>query len=156
MSKVLFTSSDLKRLSDGTVDLESSVLSFEAKVNNYVAEVELETEAIAAAVGAVFDKHLGVRMNMPFIISQSLQHLNVQPENSKSLTDRVHAYIQENADQDAEYETDPATGKVKGKGDERKVTVPAEEDRTRMFGIGKGKGGGVVRWCDIPAKPAGK
>lgn len=155
MSKVLFTSSDLKRLSDGSVDLESSLLAFEAKVNNYVAEVELETEAIAAAVAAVFDKHRGVRMNMPFIISQSLQHLNVQPENSKSLTDRVHAYIQENADQDTVWKTDDK-GKVIGKGDERIEVTPAEEDRTRMFGIGKGKGGGVVRWSDIPVKPAGK
>lgn len=156
MSKVLFTVSDLSRLSDGSVDTEATLAKFEGALSKHIAEVELETVEIANAVSAVFDKFPGARLGMTYVINQALQGLNVQPENNKSLTDRVHAYIQENADQDPVYATDPKTGKVIGKGEERVMVTPAEEDRTRMFSIGKGKGGGVVRWSDVPEKPAAK
>lgn len=158
MSKVLFTSSDLKRAADGSVDFEATASAFEGAVSKYLADVELETVEIARAVSTVFDKHRGVRMNMPYIIGQAAIVLNVQPENSKTLTDRIHSYIQENADQDAEYQKDEK-GKVIGKGDERVQVKAPEPDRTRMFGIGKGKNGGVVRWSDVPVpapKPASK
>lgn len=156
MSKVLFTSSDLVRLSDGSVDLDASLAKFEGTLSNHIASVELETVEIANAVSAAFDKFPGARLGMTYVINQALQILNVQPENHKTLEGRVHVYIQENADQDAVYATDPKTGKVIGKGDERVMVTEPEADRTRMFGIGKGKGGGVVRWSDVPEKPAAK
>lgn len=142
MSKVLFTAADLVRLSDGTVDEEATVFSFQDKVANHLAEVELETGAIAEAVSGVFDKYKGARMNMPYIVNSALTALNVTPGNSKALTDRVHAYIQENSDR-------PAVKNEKGD-----VVTEAEPAGTRLFNTAKGKGGGVRRNADVVTKPA--
>jgi hypothetical protein len=155
MSKILFTASDLVRFSNGSIDTDSTMAAFEGALSKHVANVELETTAIADAVMAVFDRYPGARVNMPFLISQALQGLNVQPENSKSLTDRVHAYVQENSDQGPVYATD-ANGKVLGKGDERVVVREAEADGTRLFNVAKGKGGGISLNSDVVKRPTSK
>jgi hypothetical protein len=61
---------------------------------------------------------------MPYVVGQTLRGLNVQPENYKTLESLVASFIRENA---------------------------GDRDSGKAFNIGKGKGGGVLRWIDQPA-----
>jgi len=109
------------RGTDGTPDTSATLNKFSADLDNYIASRETEQEVIAAAVNVVFDAHKGVRMNVPFVISQALTALNVSahPHMFNTLTQRVHAYISDNS-----------------KGD------------NSLFQIAKGKGGGCSRRAD--------
>lgn len=111
------------RGSDGSVDTDATLAKFESTLSAYIVERETEQSTIAAAVGAVFDAHKGTAINMPALTSLTVQRLNAQPENFKTLSERVQSYVREQS-----------------KGD------------SSMFLIAKGKGGGVSRRCDIPAK----
>lgn len=109
----------------GELDLSRTVQKFEGELLKYQVERETELATIGAAVNAVFDEHLGACINMPAVTSLALQRLNVQPETYKALSERVQAFVRDNAG----------------------------ERGSSVFSIAKGKGGGVRRWADTPEKP---
>jgi hypothetical protein len=111
------------RNSDGSIDLDGTVAKFSGDLLRFQTERELEAEAVGEAVNAVFDQYPGAKLNMPAVTSMALQRLNVQPENFKTLTEKVQGYIRDRA---------------------------GERDSGAPFHIGKGKGGGVCRWADQP------
>lgn len=123
----------LVRHTDGSIDEAGSTRAFSAALAKHVAERETEVATIAAAVNGVFDRYLGASINMPALASMALQSLNVQPENFKALELRCLEYVRENAQGD--------------KAEDGTVANPSS-----TFVIGKGKGGGVTRRCDRPAK----
>ncbi len=112
---------DLVRCEDGSVDVAGSEAAFSGALVKYIAERETEDTEIALAVDGVFDRLNGARGNMPYVVSQALQALNVQPENHKVLTEKVADFIRANA-----------------QGDEA------------VYHIGKGKSGGCFRLSDEP------
>lgn len=112
--------------SDGSIDTAQTLAKFSADLDTFVSLQAADTEAVAQAVSDTFDANLGVRINMPYLVSQCLPRLGVTSATHKSLTERVQAYVRSNAD---------------GKG-------------LDLFSIEKGKNGGVARKSDIPAAPA--
>lgn len=110
------------RDASGVVDTNATVTKFSSDLDNFIAARETEQETIAAAVNGVFDSHKGVRMNVPFVISQALVALNVaaHPYMYNTLSQRVHAFISDNS-----------------KGD------------NSLFVIAKGKNGGCSRRADL-------
>jgi hypothetical protein len=120
MSTITLT---LARHSDGSVDESATLAACQSAVRKYVAERETEQSTIAAAVSEVFDTLKGGRANMPYVVNQALRSLNALPENFKALSERTAEYIREHA---------------------------GDRDSGALFNIGKGKGGGVVRWSDQP------
>lgn len=121
---------------DGRTDEDASVAAFRVAMSKHIADRETELSTIADAVGAVFDKYKGTSINMPALCNFALQELNAQPENYKVLQERTAQYVRDNS----QGEKDKETG------------VEARPDS--LFVIGKGKGGGVHRRSDRPAKPA--
>jgi hypothetical protein len=111
---------------DGAVDQSASEAAFRTALLNYVAQRETEQSTIAAAVSAQFDKHPGVSINMPALASMVLASLNVQPENFSTLEALALGYVRENASE--------------------------KREDGKLFRIGKGKGGGVKRWSEIPVE----
>jgi hypothetical protein len=57
-------------------------------------------------VHATFDTHLGKRLNTPFVLSEALRALNAQPENYKTLTNKVQEFIRTSP----EFHTVPGKG----------------------------------------------
>lgn len=106
-----------------SIDVEASVAKFRSALDVHVAERETELSVIAEAVHAVFDKNRGDAIAMPTLTGLTLQNMNAQPSNFGTLTERVQDYIRSSS-----------------KGDKP------------TFVITKGKGGGVRRASDIPAK----
>lgn len=124
---------------DGIVNEEKSVEKFRSAMLKHIAESETELATIATAVGAVFDQYKGASINMPALCNFALGRLNAQPENYKSLSDRVAQYVRDNAQ-----------GKdLTPKGQKEKVW----ENSSSLFVISKGVGGGVCRRADRPVKP---
>lgn len=125
---------------DGSVDVDASLTVAEDTIRAYAASQRADEETIQAALDQVFDSRPGVKMNMPFVINQTLTLMGVseQPTNYKVLNDRVHAYISANS---------------QGKTDKETKLVERPESR---FVIGKGKGGGVGRRADLDAAEAAK
>jgi hypothetical protein len=117
----------LVRAADGSIDHDATTLKFQGDLLKYEAERETEAETVGAAVNAVFDQFKGTRLNMPAVTSYALTHLNVQPENFKTLTERVQGFIRDHS---------------------------GERESGALFSIAKGKHGGVCRWADQPVKPA--
>ena len=113
------------RNADGSIDLDATVTKFSGDLLRFQTERELEAEAVGVAVNAVFDQFPGAKLNMPAVTSMALQKLNVQPENFKTLTEKVQGYIRDRA---------------------------GDRESGALYHIGKGKGGGVVRWADVPVK----
>lgn len=121
---------------DGRTDKDASTAAFVSAMETHIASRELELETIADAVNAVFDRYLGTSINMPALCSFALQELNAQPENHKVLSERTAQYVRDNAQGDKDKETG------------------LEPRPDSLFVIGKGKGGGVHRRADRPAKPS--
>jgi hypothetical protein len=115
-------------LSAGSIDREQSLKSASDALDAHIAEHETQQETIAQAVSSVFDQYPGANLTMPTIEGMTLRALNAQPSNYKVLGKLVLDYVRANADQKDEAE------------------------RTRTFGISKGKNGGVCRWSDVPEK----
>lgn len=113
----------LARSADGSVDVDASVAAFKAAVLVHIAERETETATIAAAVSETFDSLNGARANMPYVVGETVRRLNPQPANYNALTAAVAQYIRDNA---------------------------GDRDSGKLFAIGKGKGGGVLRHSDQP------
>jgi hypothetical protein len=118
----------------GNVNMESTVEKFSADLETFVAARETESEVISNAVNAVFDDLNGTRANVPYIVSMSLQKLNVaqHPAQFKTLSERVHSYLTANS--------------------QGKTTNGVEERPNSLFIIGRGRGnGGVQRRADLAA-----
>lgn len=102
------------------IDRDTSMHNFEEYLTNLVAEQEQEQETFGTAVNALFDKNMGKRLPLDYVISQTLITLNAQPENHKALYVKVNAYLHDHA----------------GEG--------------KTFNIGRGRGhGGVGRIADL-------
>jgi hypothetical protein len=114
-----------ERTEDGSVDVEGTLAKFGVDLLNFVAERDTEDAVIGEAVNALFDKHPGARLVVPYVVSQTLVALNVQPQNSTALTKRVMDFLHANN---------------------------GERDSGQPYGIGKGKGSGVCRWSTTPEK----
>ncbi len=104
------------RDSSGAVDVSASAQAYAAALTKWVAENEVSSDRIAAAVNAVFDRFPGQRLPMPALLSLAVAELGVEPAAHKAMTDRVHAFV---------------SGQSKGDG----ATIV----------IAKGKNGGVTR-----------
>lgn len=111
---------------DGAIDQEASRQEFNKALAQYVTARETEQSTIADAVSSVFDRHPGTPINMPALASMVLASLNVQPENYSALEGLTLGYVRENASE--------------------------KREDGKLFRIGKGKGGGVRRWSDIPVE----
>jgi hypothetical protein len=133
------------RNADGKVDFDSTIKKFSTRLVEFEAAVEKEEGAIASAVTDTFDKLLadeatkGMNQNMDTIVFLAVQALAPNAGNYKILSDRIKNWLRINSDQPKKMSEDGKT-----------VLVEAEKPRTRMFGIFKGKGGGVKRWSDFP------
>jgi hypothetical protein len=111
---------------DGSLNQDASEAAFRSAYLNFVAQRETEQSTIADAVGALFDAHQGTSINMPAVASMACAKLNAQPENYSTLTELVLSYVRENASE--------------------------KREDGKLFRIGKGKGGGVKRWSEIPVE----
>jgi hypothetical protein len=120
------------------IDQDASLNAFRSALATFVVEREIQEDTIANAVHSLFDKYLGVNINMPALCSSVLQALNVQPENFKVMETRVQEYVRQNSDLSEK------------KDKEGNVVQIGEPVGTRAFHIAKGKGGGVTRTCDRP------
>ena len=120
-----------KRGSDGSVDVSASAKAYAEALTKWCAENEVASDTIENAVETVFDRFPGARLPMPALLSLSVQELGATPEQHKTLTDRVHAYV-----------------------------IGQCAKNTGRIDIGKGKGGGVSRLAKpgqaVPARPAKK
>jgi hypothetical protein len=121
----IILSSYVVRSDDGSIDLDGTCTKFAGDLLKYQTEQETESETVGAAVRAAFDAHPGCKYNMPAITSAALNILNVQPENFKMLSEKVHSFIQAHA---------------------------GTRESGAEFRIAKGKGGGVARWSSIPVE----
>lgn len=104
--------------SNGSVDHEATLAKFSGDLSRYEAEREVESTTIGAAVHALFDKHIGKRIPMPFVQGEVLKALNAQPENYKVLTEKVTDYVRTSPEFD--------TAKGKGGGCGRLSDLPAK------------------------------
>lgn len=109
----------------GSVDVNASAAAYAVALTKWVAENEVPTDRIQAAVSAVFDRFPGQRLTMPALLSLAVVELGASPAEHKVMTDRVHAFVRASA-----------TG----------------ENATLV--IAKGKGGGVSLKQAPAAEPA--
>lgn len=119
------------RGTDGSVDVAASANAYAKALTGWVAQNELSSDTIETAIEAVFDRFPGQRLPMPALLSLTVAELGASPDQHKTLTSRVHAYV---------------TGQ--------------SADNTGRIDIGKGKGGGVSRLAlpgeEVPARTAKK
>lgn len=106
---------------DGSIDTAASTAAFGKALSLHIAERETQDKEIGEAVSALFDRYPGQKIAMPAVASMAAQSLNAQPENFKTLSDRVAEYVRANSKSD-----------------------------DSLFVINKGKGGGVGRRADLP------
>ena len=106
----------------GQVDQKMTLDKFTTDLSRYCAAAETEHVVLAEKVNETFDKFKGAKLNMPALVSLTLQALSVTPENYKIMTEKVQDFVRANAGE-------------RGKA---------------PFNIAKGKGGGVSRWADMP------
>lgn len=91
---------------NGSVDREATIAKFSGDLAAWEADREADNAAIGVAVHTLFDRHLGKRIPMPFLTGEVLKALSAQPDNYKSLTEKVADYIR----------TSPEFDTAKGKG----------------------------------------
>jgi hypothetical protein len=111
-------------MQNGRVDQDGSLSAFEAALSKFVAQRETETSTLATAVGAILAKHSDRGIAMPVLAALALNSINVQPENYSALEGLLLDYVRENASD--------------------------KREDGKSFRIGKGKGGGVRAWANIP------
>jgi hypothetical protein len=118
-------------MASGKVDQDATRDAFETAMSQFVAQHETESATLSDAVTSVLAAHPGKGIAMPILASLALASINVQPENYSVLSEQLLNYVRRNASDNR------ADGKP--------------------FRIGKGKGGGVRSWSDIPVEaPAAK
>lgn len=118
---------------DGGIDHEATLAKFAGDLLAFEVEQEEEASTIGAAVHALFDQFRGARLNMPYLTGEVLRRLNATPDNYKTLTEKVQGFVRSQSQGESF--------------DDGTVEYPQS-----VFVIGKGKGGGVARRADIPAK----
>lgn len=120
-----------KRGMDGSVDVVASAQAYASALTKWAAENEIAGEKIENAVEAVFDQFPGQTLPMPALLNLSVAKIGGTPEQHKTLTNRVHAYVSGQCNKN--------TGRLE---------------------VSKGKGGGVLRLAKpgqtIPARSAKK
>lgn len=120
-----------KRGADGSVDIAASGNAYMKALAEWATQNETPTDKIEAAVEAVFDKFPTGRISVPSLVGFALTELGATPDQHKSLTNRVRAYV---------------SGQC--------------ANNTGRLDIMKGVGGGVMRLSrpgeEIPARPAKK
>jgi len=80
----------------GNIDIQATLDRFESDLSKFAEARETEVGVISNAVHAVLNGHKGKRVPMPFLASEVLRTLNVQPENYKTLTEKVLDYVRAN------------------------------------------------------------
>lgn len=110
----------------GGIDHEATLAKFAGDLLAFEVEQEAEQSTIGTAVHALFDQFKGARLNLPFLTGEVLRRLNATPDNYRSLTEKVQGFVRSRSQE--------------------------ETGETSVFVIGKGKGGGVARRADLPAK----
>lgn len=126
----IIISSYVVRSSNGSIDHEATLSKFAGDLLAYEAEQEQESSVIGGAVHALFDQFKGARLNVPYLTGEVLRRLNATPENYKTLTEKVQNFVRSQS-QGESY-------------DDGTVEHPQS-----VFVIGRGKGGGVARRCDL-------
>lgn len=81
-----------QRGADGAVDVAESAKAYAKALTEWAAQNETPTDTIEAAVEAVFDRFDG-RIAMPALVGLALQELKATPDQHKTLSTRVRAYI---------------------------------------------------------------
>ncbi len=81
-----------RRGTDGSVDVAASANAYAKALTEWAAQNEIPSAEIESAVEAVFDSHEG-RLPMPALLSFAVQELSSDPNQFKTLTERVHAYV---------------------------------------------------------------
>lgn len=109
----------------GSINREASIKAATDVLDKFIADHDSQNDTISAAVKTVFDAHRGENITMPTIEGMALRHLSAQPNNYKSLGKLVLDYVRANA---------------------------GERSTGAIFGIHRGKNGGVCRWSDVPDK----
>lgn len=82
----------------GTVDIDATIEKFGTELQSYLDTAERESVDIGNAVHAVFDQHKGVNINMPALVSLSLQWLDVSPANYSDMSEKVADYVRSHKD----------------------------------------------------------
>jgi len=103
---------------NGKIDHEATLTKFAMDLQKYETETETENETIAKAVNAAFDQFPTKRIPMAALKNGALQILGATIANYSVLDEKVQAFIQSNNGEKGEA----------------------------LFGISRGKGGGVCRW----------
>lgn len=114
----------LVRTADGSVDEDASLEACRTAVREYVERTDTLNRELSVAVHAVFDANVGVRMNMPFIVSEAMRLITYNPNDYARVNAAVGDFIRANAG--------------------------AERESGALFHIGKGKGARTFRWSDEP------
>lgn len=81
------------RGTDGSVDIAASAKAYTEALTQWVSVNEMPAEKISNAVNAVLDRFPGQRVSIPALLSFSVQELGAAPDQHKTLTERVHAYV---------------------------------------------------------------
>lgn len=81
------------RDASGCVDIIASATKYAEALSVWAAQNEVSSDTIEGAVEAVFDRFDGKRLPMPALLSMAVTELGATPEQHKSLTARVHAYV---------------------------------------------------------------
>jgi hypothetical protein len=77
----------------GSVDVEASAVAYGEALAAWVADNEVSSETIEAAINAVFDRYPGIRIPMPALLSQAVTELAATPDQHAALTKRCHEYV---------------------------------------------------------------
>lgn len=122
--KIKNLNSAVVRTTDGIIDTEATLASFAEQVLALVDQEEERGVDIDLAANAVFDANRGVTLSMPFVCGAVVQALVAKGLVTPATFNTMLAQV------GAWVRSNPA------------------------FKVAKGKGGGVVRLCDVPPKEA--
>jgi hypothetical protein len=76
------------RLTDGSLDLDSTTLKFQADCEKYEIENKADNAAVKDAIHAVFDQYPS-NINMPALVSLVAGKLGASPAQFETIKDRV-------------------------------------------------------------------
>lgn len=107
----------------GEIDYKASAEKLYADLSAY----ETLHDDVAKAIGNVFTRFKGTKINKPGVVSFAMPELNVTPDSFEDMKVAIVAYLDTN------------TG---------------TKESGAMFGSVKGPGGGTFLWADVVVKPA--
>ena len=104
------------RSEDGTIDLDSTLIKFQADCEKYEAENSADNATVKDAINTIFDRYPS-NINMPALVSLVAGELKATPAQFETIKDRVANVIK----------GDPSFKVAKGRngGVSRSVTVEA-------------------------------